>query len=118
MCITHLFTIFPIALFVPVPRLCKSPLSGLKNEFADKPLHILERLNYYLYSNYSPLNWFTKRRGMKIKVRRPNVTEHKTIHNGSGLGLVKLSENLQQVDVSVLTNKEEVVTFEVYEETI
>lgn len=91
--------------------------SGIKNEFPEKLIHMLERLNYYLYGTYSPLNWFTKRRRMKIKVRKPSVKENKTIYNGSGIGVMELSDDFQQVDAKILTSKGDVVTFEHSEET-
>lgn len=89
--------------------------SGLKNEFPAALLHTLERLNKYLYATYSPLNWFTKRRRMKVRVRRPNYTDSAndvTLFNGSGIGLLTLSEDNQTITTEIITSKGKVVRFE------
>lgn len=76
--------------------------SGIKNEFPSALLETLEKLNRFLYATYSPLNWFTKRRRMKISVRKPSIEGETSLYNGSGIGLLKLSENNQKVEALVI----------------
>jgi hypothetical protein len=76
--------------------------SGIKNQFPVGLLNTLEKLNRFLYATYSPLNWFTKRRRMKIRVRKPNVDPEVSLYNNSGIGLLKLSDNNQTVETVVI----------------
>jgi hypothetical protein len=88
--------------------------SGIKNEFPSALLHTLERLNKYLYATYSPLNWFTKRRRMKIRVRKPDCTDaanDATLYNGSGIGLLSLSDDNQTIKAEIITTTGKTVCF-------
>lgn len=76
--------------------------SGIKNQFPRGLLRWLDKLNRYLYATYSPLNWFTKRRRMKIRVRKPNHTKRAQLYNGSGIGLIELTNNGNIVEASLL----------------
>ncbi|MGE8413547.1 MAG: alkaline phosphatase D family protein [Pseudomonas sp.] len=71
------------------PRIWQITSSGIKNEFPAALLEWFDRLNRWLYSPRSPLNWFTKRRRMKVI---PHVPEHaqagERLWNSSGLGQV------------------------------
>lgn len=65
--------------------------SGLRNEFPPRLLDVLDRANRWLYSPRSPLNWFTRRRHMRVIPRKPEGTPHgRRLLNGSGIGLVEL----------------------------
>ncbi len=86
--------------------------SGIKNKFPDGLLNVLERLNHYLYGRYSPLNWFTKRRSMKIIERYPDVSPNKSIYNGSGIGLLSLDRQAKEVKAELITNQGQHVVFE------
>lgn len=89
--------------------------SGIKNEFPAGLLHVLEKLNRYLYATYSPLNWFTKRRRMKIKVRKPDCKDRAndgTLFNGSGIGLLSLSDDNQTIKTEIITGKGKTVCFQ------
>lgn len=67
--------------------------SGLRNTFPDGLLHALDVVNRWLYSPRSPLNWFTRRRHMKVIPRKPEGVAHgRRLLNGSGIGLVELDE--------------------------
>lgn len=67
--------------------------SGLKNEFPDGLLRSFDHLNRWLYSPRSPLNWFTRRRKMRVIPRKPEGTAHgRRVLNGSGIGLVELDD--------------------------
>ncbi len=86
--------------------------SGIRNTFPQGLLNTLERLNYYLYGSYSPLNWFTKRRRMKISVRKPDVCPDKTLYNGSGIGLMTLDSGSEQVKAELIIEGGKRVVFE------
>lgn len=75
------------------PRIWQITSSGIKNEFPEKLLEWLDRLNRWLYAPRSPLNWFTKRRHMQITPRLPTGRDAgERLWNGSGIGLVVLDE--------------------------
>ncbi|WEN43007.1 hypothetical protein CKCBHOJB_02607 [Thauera sp. GDN1] len=65
--------------------------SGVRNEFPPRLLAVLDRLNRWLYSPRSPLNWFTRRRHMRVTPRRyEGAAQGRRLLNGSGIGLVEL----------------------------
>ena len=65
--------------------------SGLHNEFPERLLAVLDHLNRWLYSPRSPLNWFTRRRHMRVIPRKPESTPSgRRLLNGAGIGLVEL----------------------------
>ncbi len=67
--------------------------SGIKNEFPEGLLNWLDRLNRWLYSPRSPLNWFTQRRDLSISPRLPDQRKHgERVWNGSGIGQIWLDE--------------------------
>lgn len=92
-------------------RIFQITTSGIKNQFPQGLLTCLERLNRYLYASYSPLNWFTKRRRMKIQVRKPDPEHSKTLVNQSGIGLITLTNDDQVVQAELLTSNNERVLF-------
>jgi len=65
--------------------------SGLRNAFPPRLLDVLDRANRWLYAPRSPLNWFTRRRHMRVVPRKPEGTPHgRRLLNGSGIGLVEI----------------------------
>ena len=65
--------------------------SGVRNEFPPRLLAVLDRLNRWLYSPRSPLNWFTRRRHMRVTPRRyEGASQGRRLLNGAGIGLVEL----------------------------
>lgn len=52
------------------PKIWQITSSGIKNQFPQPLLSILDRVNRWFYGTYSPLNLFTKRRSMRIKARK------------------------------------------------
>lgn len=92
-------------------RIFQITSSGIKNQFPQGLLNCLERLNRYLYASYSPLNWFTKRRRMKVQVRKPDPDSRKTLVNQSGIGLITLTADEQVVKAELLTANNERVLF-------
>ena len=83
--------------------------SGIKNQFPAKALKWLECLNRYLYATYSPLNWFTKRRRMKISVRKPELNKKNTLVNQSGIGLITLTKDQNVVQAELLTHDKRIL---------
>lgn len=68
--------------------------SGIKNEFPKRLLGIFDRLNRWLYSPRSPLNWFTRRRSMKVIPHKPETSDNgKRLLNASGVSLVSLNKD-------------------------
>jgi len=65
--------------------------SGVRNGFPPRLLAVLDHANRWLYSPRSPLNWFTRRRRMRVIPRKPEGVAHgRRLLNGSGIGLVEL----------------------------
>ncbi len=65
--------------------------SGLRNAFPSRLLAVLDRANRWLYAPRSPLNWFTRRRRMRVIPRKPEGIAHgRRLLNGSGIGLVEI----------------------------
>jgi hypothetical protein len=93
------------------PNITQITSSGIKNEFPDKLLKWFDRLNRILYSKYSPLNWFTQRRNMLVRHRRPNGHKLTTLSNGAGIGLLKMDQTCSKVEAQQLSASGEIVTF-------
>lgn len=95
------------------PHIWQITSSGIKNEFPPKLLRFFDRLNRILFFTYSPLNWLTRRRDMRIRQRRvgqfPTRYKHQRLLNGSGIGRVWLDdqgapekiEELQATDLCI-----------------
>ena len=76
------------------PRIWQITSSGFRNEFPRKLLDTLDRLNRWMYAPWSPLNWFTKRRKMRIVPRKPDHgSRGERLVNGSGVGLLRLDKH-------------------------
>ncbi|MEW5715535.1 MULTISPECIES: alkaline phosphatase D family protein [Pseudomonas] len=78
------------------PRIWQITSSGIKNEFPPRLLEWFDRLNRWLYSPRSPLNWFTRRRTMQVI---PHIPEHaeagERLWNSAGIGQVFFNEHGQ-----------------------
>ena len=78
------------------PRIWQITSSGIKNEFPPALLEWFDRLNRWLYSPRSPLNWFTKRRLMKVIPHIPERAEAgERLWNSAGIGQVFFNEQGQ-----------------------
>ena len=78
------------------PHLWQITSSGIKNQFPKRLLDVLDRLNRWLYSPRSPLNWFTKRRLMEVVPRTPSRSQAgERLWNCAGLGQVFFNEQGQ-----------------------
>jgi len=75
------------------PAIWQITSSGIKNEFPNSLLEWLDRLNRWLFAPWSPLNWFTKRRRMRIVPRLPEGREAgERLWNHAGIGEVRLDK--------------------------
>lgn len=95
------------------PNIWQITSSGLKNEFPRSLLDVLDRLNRWLYSPYSPLNWFTKRRGLRVTPYKPEqASRGERLVNDAGVGLVDFNEKGQPAQILHLSAKSgELTTF-------
>ncbi|WP_166257667.1 alkaline phosphatase family protein [Marinobacter salicampi] len=87
------------------PRIWQITSSGIKNEFPRSLLEWLDRLNRWLYAPWSPLNWLTKRRRMRITPREPegrNAGER--LWNDAGIGVVELDETGAPTNIGQLNS--------------
>jgi hypothetical protein len=95
------------------PKIWQICSSGIKNKWPDKLIKILDRGNRWAFSPRSPLNWFTKRRGMRVIPRKPVGTPHgRRILNASGIGLVELDETGAPIDINQVLPDGSLVSFE------
>jgi len=75
------------------PHLWQVTSSGIKNCFPRRLLDVFDRLNRWLYSPRSPLNWFTRRRLMEVVPRVPSHSRAgERLWNSAGLGRVFFNE--------------------------
>lgn len=94
------------------PHIWQVVSSGMRNEFPGTLLNILDRLNRWLYAPWSPLNWFTKRRKLRVIPRKPDPSSKgERLVNGSGIGLLKLAKDGKPVLIAQLLNQGGQVTF-------
>lgn len=84
------------------PKIYQITCSGIKNQFPEKLLPILDKLNGWLYGHFSPLNFFTKRKRMSIRGRRPNGAPSQRLFNKSGIGMVSFAQNGAPTKIAVL----------------
>lgn len=84
------------------PNIWQITCSGFKNEFPHGLLAWFDRLNRWLYAAYSPLNWFTKRRRMRIRPRKPDNDDLRHLVNESSVGRVLLNNEGEPTSISVL----------------
>ncbi|TQV77352.1 alkaline phosphatase family protein [Aliikangiella marina] len=90
--------------------------SGIKNEFPKKLLDILDRLNRWLFSPKSPLNWFTKRRSLRVIPHKPIPSSRgERLVNASGMGLVEFNPDGSLLKVTHLNSDGKNIGFEIDE---
>jgi len=88
------------------PRIWQITSSGIKNEFPHTLLEWLDRLNRWLYAPWSPLNWFTKRRRMRVTPRMPEGREAgERLWNNAGIGLVDLDRDGSPTNIEQLNSR-------------
>ncbi len=87
------------------PHIWQITSSGIKNQFPQPLIGLFDRMNRWFYGPYSPLNFFTKRRAMRIKGRKLLLTTddeivvsklklgHQRLQPKSGLGYIELKDD-------------------------
>ena len=97
--------------------------SGFKNEFPQKLLKFFDYIDRVLYSRYSLLNLFTKRRRMAIEHHplfepsKPNKKgKQRHLHSESAAGLVELCDTGLLQSFSLITAHGEKLTFDLEDE--
>lgn len=92
------------------PRIVQFTCSGYKNAFPSTLLSIFETLNRWFYGPKSILNYFTRRRYMKIRARTPSK-RRVTLLNKPAIGQMLLNETGDKVICRALCNDGETVEF-------
>ncbi|WP_064609445.1 hypothetical protein [Photobacterium sp. J15] len=85
------------------PNIYQITSSGIKNEFPNTLLRVCDFMDRALYSPHSPLNWFTKRKRMKIKKRDPDSPGNHRLVNRSAIGELRLDKDGKPTDIAILT---------------
>jgi hypothetical protein len=82
------------------PKIWQITSSGIKNEFPPTLLEWFDRLNRWLYSPRSPLNWFTRRRLMRVVPYSPEHREAgERLWNSAGIGQVFFNDQGQPLEI-------------------
>jgi len=94
------------------PDIYQITCSGFKNEFPNKILRCCDFVDRALYSPHSPLNWFTKRKRLRVTKRNTDdvTSQHKLI-NKSAIGELRLDKAGKPTQVSILTAEGERIYF-------
>ncbi len=95
------------------PQICQITASGLKNQFPPRLLTLFDHINRWLYAPRSPLNWFTKRRRMRVTPRRPQPhPDGQRLVNRCGIGLVYFAADGAPEEVWLLGADDQDVRFD------
>lgn len=86
------------------PKIWQITSSGIKGTFPAKLLKAFDLCNRALFASHSPLNWFTRRRHMRIRPRKPSTQDyrHQRLVNGNGIGRVWLDEHGEPTRIETL----------------
>ena len=93
------------------PNIYQITCSGIKNQFPTRLLTICDALDRMLYSPRSPLNWFTKRKRLKIYKRAPSSHNFYRLVNHSAIGELHLDDDGKPSKISILTADNQEVHF-------
>jgi hypothetical protein len=93
------------------PKIWQITSSGIKNQFPSTLINILDKANRFLYSVYSPLNLFTKRRDMIVRQRKVIGNEQRRLIERSGLGYLELNDDGSPQRIYDLHNNGEITEF-------
>jgi len=92
------------------PDITQVTASGFKNTFPERLLNLFDRWDHWLYGRRSPLNWFTKRRRMQVRTRKPEGMGKRRLVNQSNLGVLLLDEE-NNVEAEVIDAKGQHIHF-------
>ncbi|MGY0616025.1 alkaline phosphatase D family protein [Vibrio sp. FJH11] len=93
------------------PNIYQITCSGIKNQFPSRLLTICDALDRLLYSPRSPLNWFTKRKRLKIYKRAPSTHNFYRLVNHCAIGELHLDDDGKPRHISILTGDNEEIHF-------
>lgn len=98
------------------PNIFQITCSGIKNNFPEPLLGFCDHADRLLYSPRSLLNFFTKRKRMKIKKRKPSTSGARKLVNASAIGELRLDPQGKPKRVSILTAEGQEIDFPPIEE--
>ena len=85
------------------PSIHQITASGFCNQFPVSLLSKLDTLNRWFYGHHSPLNWFTKRRRLKISTRYPDRKDkRRSLVSKSAVGVVDFSNDRKRPEARLL----------------
>ncbi|MGR5132058.1 alkaline phosphatase D family protein [Vibrio alfacsensis] len=93
------------------PNIYQITCSGIKNQFPAPLLSFCDTMDRLLYSPRSPLNWFTKRKRLKIFKRAPSNHNFYRLVNQSAIGELRLDKSGKPSQISILTSDGQEVHF-------
>ncbi|MCY7295697.1 alkaline phosphatase family protein [Alteromonas sp. a30] len=93
-------------------RVIQVTCSGIKNAFPDKLIRFFDKLNQFLYGRWSLFNWFTKRRHLSIRPRKPSLHSGGTLANNAAISRVYFNADNNRVRVELYCHDETKVKFE------
>ncbi len=93
------------------PNIYQITCSGIKNQFPAQLLTACDAMDRLLYSPRSPLNFFTKRKRLKIFKRAPSNHNFYRLVNQSAIGELRLDEDGKPSNISILTGEGDSIHF-------
>ncbi|MGR5205285.1 alkaline phosphatase D family protein [Vibrio sp. PNB23_22_6] len=93
------------------PNIYQITCSGIKNQFPAPLLSFCDTMDRLLYSPRSPLNWFTKRKRLKIFKRASSNHNFYRLVNQSAIGELRLDKSGKPSQISILTSDGQEVHF-------
>ena len=85
------------------PNIYQITCSGIKNEFPAPLLKFCDIFDRLLYSPHSVLNYFTKRKRLKIEKRSPDNQSFYRLSNRSAIGELRLDDEGKPTEISTLS---------------
>lgn len=93
------------------PNIYQITCSGIKNHFPDPLLKFCDAWDRLLYSPRSILNYFTKRKRLKIEKRSPDNQTFYRLSNRSAIGELKLDSDGKPQSIMTLGSDGKVTRF-------
>ena len=93
------------------PNIYQITCSGIKNEFPAPLLKFCDVCDRLLYSPRSILNYFTKRKRLRIEKRSPDNQNFYRLSNRSAIGELKLDESGKPISITTLSGDGKVTRF-------
>ncbi|MDK9739005.1 alkaline phosphatase family protein [Vibrio sp. D404a] len=93
------------------PNIYQITCSGIKNEFPAPLLKFCDVCDRLLYSPRSILNYFTKRKRLRIEKRSPDNQSFYRLSNRSAIGELKLDDSGKPISITTLSGDGKVTRF-------